>query len=389
MGMTGLLFAEILIADTDVDAANKMRTVLQNVGYIVRRVETGQAVLEAVANQAPDLILLAVELPDVDGYTIARQIRHNQRATFIPIIMLSEKDSQEAMAAALNAGADEVLVKPLSNTALLLRARAMLRLKHSTDALADLNATLERKVVERTQALEEAHARLRHAEKLSALGNLAASVAHDINNPLTGILTYLYLMKQDLPADSQLSNDLDLIERQAQIIAQLVKQLQSFSRPPLKDKRPVPLRAILDDILKLIEHDLRKRHIAVTCECAYQLPEVLAAPDQLSEVFMNLIVNARDAMQSGGTLRIDATADDDGMVLVQVSDTGPGIAPEIFEHLFEPFHTTKGENGTGLGLAICYRIVQEHGGEIRAESQAGQGTTFFIRLPAAQQAIAE
>ena len=196
-------------------------------------------------------------------------------------------------------------------------------------------------------------------------------------------------MKQDLPSDSELSNDLELIERQAQNIAQLVKQLQSFSRPPRKDKRPVALRMILDDILKLIEHDLRKRNIAVTCGGEYQLPEVLAAPDQLSEVFMNLIVNARDAMQSGGALSIDATVDGDGMVLVQVSDTGPGIAPEIIEHLFEPFHTTKGENGTGLGLAICYRIVEEHGGEIRAESQTGQGTTFFIRLPMAQQAVAE
>jgi len=382
--MTGLLFSEILVADMDNDTTREMRAVLQNVGYIVRRVASGREVLDIMNNHAPDLVLLSTDLPDMDGYSVTRKIRANQRAIFVPIIMLSNKDDQEQIAAALNAGADEVLVKPLSNAELLLRTRAMLRLKQSSDALADLNVTLERKVVERTKALEEAHVRLRHAEKLSALGNLAASVAHDINNPLTGILTYLYLMRQGLPDGSEMVKDLELIERQAQVIAQLVKQLQSFSKPPRKDKRPVALATILDDILRLIEHDLRKRNIEVTCDCAYNLPEVWAAPDQLSEVFMNLIVNARDAMQTGGALEIHATVDTDGTVLVQVSDTGPGIAPEIMEHLFEPFHTTKGEYGTGLGLAVCYRIVEEHEGEIWVESEPGQGTTFRIRLPAAQ-----
>ncbi|HOU12857.1 MAG TPA: ATP-binding protein [Anaerolineae bacterium] len=383
--MTGLLFAEILIADTVTSSTLEMRTVLQNVGYIVRRVASGQAVLDEMRQSAPDLILLATTLPDMDGYTVTRQLRSNRRAAFVPIIMLADENRQDDIAAAVNAGADEVLVKPVSNAELLLRVRAMLRLKQTSDALTELNATLEQKVVERTQALEEAHARLRHAEKLAALGNLAASVAHDINNPLTGILTYLYLMKQSVPVESEIHKDLELIERQAQVIAQLVKQLQSFSRPPRKDKRLVGLGAVLGDILALIEHDLRKRDIKVSCECACNLPDVLAASDQLSEVFMNLIVNARDAMPSGGALKIRADVDTDNTVLVRVSDSGPGIAPEIMAHLFEPFHTTKGENGTGLGLAICYRIVEEHKGEIWAESQPGQGTTFLVRLPVAQQ----
>ncbi|MEJ5311871.1 MAG: ATP-binding protein [Anaerolineae bacterium] len=382
--MSGLLFAELLIANANVSSVLAMRTVLQNAGYIVRRVESGQAALDAMHTHTPDLVLLATDLPDMDGYTVARQIRADQHPTFIPIIMLSNADDQDDIAAALNAGADEVLVEPISNAELLTRVRAMLRLKQSTDALADLNATLERKVEERTRALEEAHARLRHAEKLAALGNLAAAVAHDINNPLTGILTYLYLMQQNLPDGSELQEDLKLIERQAQVIADLVKQLQSFSRPPRKDKRPVTLRSLIDDILKLVEHDLRKHNISVTCGCEYQLPQVLGAPDQLSEVFMNLIINARDAMPSGGLLEIRAATENDGTLLVQISDTGPGIAPEIMAHLFEPFHTTKGEHGTGLGLAICYRIVEEHGGEIWAESRPGQGTTFNIRLPVMQ-----
>ena len=382
--MTGLLFAEILIADTVVNSVLEMRTVLQNMGYLVRRVENGEAILEEMHKHPPDLIILTDNLPDIDGYSVVRQIRSKGHTAFIPIIMLSDRDDQDSIAAALNAGADEVLVKPVTNAELLLRVRAMLRLKQSTDTLADLNATLEQKVVERTQALEEAHARLRHAEKLAAMGNMAASVAHDINNPLTGILTYLYLMKQDVSTDSEMHNDLELIERQAQVIAQLVKQLQTFSKPPRKVKQPVPLGDILNDILTLIGHDLRKRNIEVACECAYGLPKVLAAPDQLSEVFMNLILNARDAMPDGGTLEIHADVETENTLLVQVSDTGSGIAPEIMAHLFEPFHTTKGDHGTGLGLAICYRIVEEHEGDIWVDSQPGEGTTFLIRLPSVQ-----
>ncbi|MBN2394394.1 MAG: response regulator [Anaerolineae bacterium] len=387
--MTGLLFAEILIADTVVSSVLEMRTVLQNMGYLVRRVENGQAILEETRDHPPDLILLTDNLPDIDGHSVIRQIRSKGHTAFIPMIILSDRDDQDSIAAALNAGADEVLVKPVTNAELLLRVRAMLRLKQSTDTLTDLNATLEQKVEERTRALEEAHARLRHAEKLAAMGNMAASVAHDINNPLTGILTYLYLMKQDAPVDSEMQKDLELIERQAQVIAQLVKQLQTFSRPPQKDKHPVPLGAILNDILTLIGHDLRKRNIKVACECAYSLPEVLAAPDQLSEVFMNLIVNARDAMPDGGTLEIRAEVETENTLLVRVSDTGSGIAPEIMEHLFEPFHTTKGDHGTGLGLAICYRIMEEHEGDIWVDSRPGQGTTFMIRLPSVQPSIVE
>ncbi len=362
-----------------------MRTVLQNMGYLVRRVESGEAILAELHAHPPDLIILATQLADMDGYAVVRQIRKDQQIAFIPLIMLITSHDQDNIAAALNAGADEVLLKPVSNTELLLRVRAMLRLKQAVDKLADLNATLEQKVAERTRALEEAHARLRHAEKLTALGNLAASIAHDINNPLTGILNYLYLMQQSVPVGSEIWRDLGLIERQAQNIAQLVKRLQNFSKPPRKDKLPVSPGDILDDILALIEQDLRKHKIGISYEYACQLPEVLAAPDQLSEVFMNLIVNARDAMPNGGEIKIHFDVDADNMVLIRVSDTGPGIPPEIMAHLFEPFYTTKGERGTGLGLAICYRIIHEHGGEIAVDSQPGQGTTFTIRLPSAQQ----
>ena len=382
--MTGdLLFSDILIADAAVDFAREARTVLQNAGYIVRRVESGQAVFDTLIESPPDLILLSSTLPDIDGYEVTRRIKSRDDVAFIPIIVLTEGDRQDNVAAALNAGADEFLSKPLSNAELLVRVRAMLRLKRTTDALADLNATLEQKVRARTQALEKAHAQLRHAEKLSALGHLAASVAHDINNPLTAILNYIYLIKDDLPSDSPLQDDLALVERQVLVIARLVKQLQNFSKPPRKEKYPVSLEPIIDDIVRLTAKEFQKRHIEVVCDYAPDLPRILAAPDQIGEVFMNLIVNARDAMPDGGILTVRTCASD-GHVCAFVSDTGTGIPPEVREHIFEPFYTTKGDKGTGLGLAICYRVVHDHGGEILVESQPGVGTTFEIRFPMAQ-----
>ncbi len=377
---SSFLFADILIADPDFDFAHTVRMVLQSAGYTVRRVEQGQAVLEAVSKLTPDLILLSVALPDISGYEVTRQIKREGSSSIIPIIMIGEQDHEEDIAAALNAGADEFLRKPVSNAELLLRVRAMLRLKGMTDALAKLNATLEQKVIERTQALEQAHERLRHGEKLSALGRLAASVAHDINNPLTGILNYIYLLKQEYVTNTALVEDLALIERQVNVIADLVRQLQNFSKPPRKNRVPVALPVILDDILALVGKDLEKRNIEVTSTCPTDLPNMLAAPDQISEVFMNLMVNARDAMPEGGKLDINVFSDK-GHIVAEISDTGMGMSEEVKAHLFEPFFTTKGEHGTGLGLAICYRIIEEHGGEIDVESQPNEGTTFQIRLP--------
>ncbi len=374
------LFADILLADPDTDFVMTARLALQNAGYTVRRAVSGQAVLDAVAAQPPDLLLLAVALPDMDAYDVIRQLKADHARRFLPIIVLA--GAQADVAEALNAGADEFLPKPMSNAELLVRVRAMLRLKRTADALSDLNATLECKVIERTRALEEAHARLRHGEKLSALGRLAASVAHDINNPLSAILSYLYLLKFELPQETGLLDDLSTIERQVEVIAQLVRRLQNFSRPPQTEHRRISVTQVLDDVMKLLSKDLQKRNIQVEYAPAEGLPPIFAAPDQIGEVLMNLMVNARDAMPQGGTLKVILFAQD-GSVYIQVADTGMGIPPEIKERIFEPFFTTKGEHGTGLGLAICYGIVNEHGGDIVVESVLGKGTTFTVRLPEA------
>ncbi len=377
-----LLFSNILLITSDQDLARGVRVVLQNAGYTARVMSTGAAALKAIAAAPPDLILLDAALPDMDAYTLLRELRARAaeaQTAFLPIIVLSAAAETDT-AAALNAGADEVLHPPLSHAELLLRVRSMLRLKAITDELRDVNATLEQKVVERTQALEAAHAALRHSEKLTSLGRLAASVAHEINNPLTGILSYIYLMKYEIPAGSGMLKDLGLIERQVNAIAALVKQLQSFAKPPRAERRPALLADIVADVLALVEKELQRHNIEVTYTCDAELRPVWAAPDQLAEVFMNLVINARDAMPAGGQLAV-SLANDGDHVVARITDTGAGMPPDVLERIFEPFFTTKGEQGTGLGLAICYRIIQEHAGELRVESAPGAGAMFTIRLP--------
>jgi two-component system NtrC family sensor kinase len=314
------------------------------------------------------------------GYEVARQLKSDQSSSFIPVIMTAPAEGAD-VAAALNAGADEFIGKPVDNAELLIRIRAMLRMKDITDDLTELNATLDQKVEERTRQLEEAHAKLRHNEKLSALGRLSASVAHEVNNPLGAIMAHIYLLKQDLPdKTSSLWESLDVIEHEVDVIADLVDQLRSFSKPPRKERRPVNLNEVVENVMTLAGKELQKQHIDVTLDLQGPLSLVEASEDQLEEVFMNLVLNARDAMPEGGELMI-CTQEDDSCVQAQVIDTGQGIDPEIEDRIFEPFFTTKGEKGTGLGLAISHSIVDEHNGEIEVESEVGRGTTFNLRLP--------
>ena len=376
-------FAQIVIAGDDPDFGRQVAQMLQAAGYLTYL--TGPEMLpDLVRDRLPDLILLAPLHGD-----FRQTVRRVRQAapTFIPIVAVAAAEDLTAAATALDAGADELLFRSAGRAELLLRVRAMLRLKRTYDALAELNATLEQKVQERTRELEKAQASLRRAERLSALGRLSAAVAHEINNPLTGILGLLELIREDCPADCtinpHLHQDLEKVNRQMEAIAQLARQLRDFSKPPRQERRPVVLNQVVQEVLHLVGRELQKRHIEVIRELDPELPPVEASPEQMSEVLLNLVINAQDAMPEGGQLRIRTWAQD-GRVHLQVSDTGSGIPPEVQEHVFEPFFTTKGEQGTGLGLSICYSIVQDHGGEIQLESQVGRGSTFTVLLPVAE-----
>ncbi|GBC77565.1 Sensor kinase CckA [bacterium HR08] len=223
---------------------------------------------------------------------------------------------------------------------------------------------------------------LQQREKLSSLGLLAAGVAHEVNTPLAGISSYTQMLLKQFPPTDPRRALLEKIETQVLRASQIVQSLLNFARMERPMVSELDIRRVLDDTLQLLEPQLRDTRIEVVRRYAEALPPVLGDATKLQQVFMNLILNARDAMPEGGRLTLAAYLSDD-QVCVDVEDTGVGIPPEHIARIYDPFFTTKGVGrGTGLGLALSYGIIQEHAGRIFVESQVGRGTRFTIALPA-------
>jgi signal transduction histidine kinase len=224
---------------------------------------------------------------------------------------------------------------------------------------------------------------LRRLDRLASLGMLSAGMAHEIKNGLVAINTFIELLLKK-GEDKELT---EVVERELKRIDSMVSQMMRFAAPGKNEFAPVRVHELLDHSLRLVEHQLSGKLISLTRN--YKAAPDLVRGDeyQLQQAFMNLLFNAIEAMGTNGTMTVGTeiveTKPGERCVRIQISDTGPGIAPENLKQLFDPFFTTK-KNGTGLGLAICQRIAQEHGGEIRAESETKKGATFSISLPAVQ-----
>jgi signal transduction histidine kinase len=265
-------------------------------------------------------------------------------------------------------------------------------------AIALENARLFEAEREQSRRLQQTQAQLIHAEKVSALGRLTASIAHEINNPLQAVQGCLTLAVEELDTGlrrEKLARYLDMADKEIERIANIVRRTRDFYRPAREEMQPADVRVVLESVLELVGKQLQNSRITVeydgyeTWNGNRDLPIIQANPDHLKQLFLNLVLNAIDAMSAdGGTLHIHTTSDQikgqDGQLLpavrIEISDTGEGIPPEILSRLFEPFVTTK-KDGTGLGLSISYRIVEAHNGQITAKSQVGIGTTFTVLLP--------
>jgi two-component system NtrC family sensor kinase len=233
-----------------------------------------------------------------------------------------------------------------------------------------------------TRKLAHAHRQLVESEKLASVGRLAAGVAHEINNPLTGILTYAEAMREELdPGPSQRRADLDAIIGEAQRCRDIVHRLLDFAR-----QRPVAMVAanlteLVERVTRLLERQPPFQKVAIAHRLASDLPQVRIDTNQMHQVVVNLLLNAAESMPQGGVITVSTRLAANGaQVVLAVSDTGTGIPPEVRTRLFEPFFTTK-PRGTGLGLAVAWGIVQRHGGSLSFESDAGRGTTFTVELP--------
>jgi PAS domain S-box-containing protein len=251
------------------------------------------------------------------------------------------------------------------------------------EKLHTLNNELELRVEKRTRELQETQAQYLHAEKLSAIGKLSASIAHEVNNPLHAIMTILKGLKKHVILDKKDRTLLNLAIDESERIRNLMQSLHDFNRPSLGRKEVMDVHKSIDSMLLLCKNDFKMRQITVLCNYAEQLPQILAVQDQIKQVLLNLLTNAAEAcLQPGGVITI-STWLQEKWVAVAIKDTGIGIASDKLDQLFQPFYTTKAEvKGTGLGLSISYGIIQKHHGKIRVESKLGEGSTFTVLLPA-------
>jgi two-component system NtrC family sensor kinase len=231
--------------------------------------------------------------------------------------------------------------------------------------------------------LQKMHEHLGKTEKLRALGEMAAGVAHEINNPLGGILLYSSIILEDLPQDSPLQDNIQKIIYQTNRCKEIVQSLLDFARTPTDEMVPLQVNQVINTSLKLVRDQSMFHDIEIESRFRENLPEVLGDRSRLEEVFLNLFVNAADAMKSRGKLTIVTELGTDNSIRISISDTGQGISEESISHIFEPFFTTKEPGqGTGLGLSIAYGIIEKHNGTIDAVCTQDRGTTFIICLPA-------
>ncbi|MGA2456860.1 MAG: ATP-binding protein [Terriglobales bacterium] len=274
-----------------------------------------------------------------------------------------------------------------------------LQLRTANEEIVNWAKTLEDRVEEKTKELNRAHDHVLHVEKMASIGKMAAVVAHEVNNPLSGILTYAKLLRKWVGTGTiehekrqEAMECLELIASESRRCGDLIKNLLTLSRTAPMNVQSTDLHAVIDRCLLLVRPQLEQGGVEVQLKLADDLPLVPCDPAQIEQVLLILVMNAKDAMPRGGNLWIEARPNNaERAIEIQVRDDGAGIAPEVLAHIFEPFVTTK-ERGhsVGLGLAISRGIVERHKGRIEVESQLGRGTAFTITLPsqAAEAALA-
>jgi len=371
--------AGILIVDDERSMVRLQEELLAHAGYTnLRSTSDSREVLGLCAAFQPDLILLDLRMPNLDGIEVLRRLKPQRAEAYLPVLVLTADVSRESKRAALEAGASDFVIKPFEQIELLLRVRNLLEMRFLHQDLRRQNEDLELRIQERTRQLLE-------AEKLATMGNLLAGVAHELNSPLSVILGQVGLFAPS-GVDPNARTRIKDIGEAADRCVRIVRSFLTMARRHPPERGHVSLNHLLRDAVELLAFELRIANIEVGFDLAKDLPLVWADAHQLKQVVVNLVTNARQAVQDAAPprrLTLRTRPDAQGQkVRIEVADSGPGIPREIRARIFEPFFTTKPEGeGTGLGLALARGIVESHGGEIDVEGAPGEGARFVIDLP--------
>ena len=376
----------VLFADDSENDVLMLLRVLRKAGYepVYERVSSAAPMREALLRQAWDVVISDYEMPGFGGFEALQILKESGHD--LPFILVSAVVNEETAVAAMKAGAHDYIMK--RRLARLVPAIAR--------ELREAQSRVARKAAE--AALRQSEEQLRQAQKLEAVGRLAAGVAHDFNNILTIITCHSELMLRQMPANDTRRQHVEQVEKAAHMAAGLTRQLLTFSRKQVIEPRVLKLNDVITDVEKML-----RRLIGEDIEFHTKLDpaagHIKADAGQIEQVIMNLAVNARDAMPDCGKLTImtaNTVLDENYLrsfpelragdyVMLAIADTGVGMSDEVKAHLFEPFFTTKSPGkGTGLGLATCFGIVQQSSGHITVCSEVGKGTTFRIYFPLVQ-----
>lgn len=379
---------KILIIDDNAINREVVRVHLELNGYHVIEAPDGIRGLEMMKEQQPELILLDLMMPRMSGYEFCERLRKDHSSGEVPVIMLTAKTEMGDKVQGLSLGANDFISKPFDKEELLARVGVLLKIRHMTRELKEWNEQLEVKVDERTKELARTQEQLVQAEKLATIGTLAGGVAHEINNPLTAVLTNAQILKMTAASDDLES--IELIEEGAKRCQTIIQKLLKYARkvPSEAAEEMVDLVKVVRSAVSMVSYQMTQDNIAIELE-THPVPGVRGVGNEIEQVVTNLVLNARDAIRDMGREgRIGIrTYEKKGAACLEVEDNGKGIEKENLKKIFDPFFTTKDVGkGTGLGLAVSYSILEKHGCKVQVESEPGKGTTFRLRFPAVSEA---
>ena len=382
MEQTEQFLADILIVDDIPANIQLLSQVLIENGYKVRKLISGERALKAVELQAPDLILLDIKMPRMDGYEVCRQLKASEATCAIPVIFISALDDVFDKVKGFEAGGADYIIKPFEPVEVLARVSAQLKMQRLQQQLRCANVQLATQNVQLSQEIQE------RQQAEANLRMLLHAVSHDLRSPLSGMS--LLLQNRLADAASNIAIDRRTVEvmvqscsRQLQLIESLTATQQFDVKSAFLAMKPLSLPALVQNILIERLPILNQHRVKVKQLFPADLPLVNADAQQLWRVFGNLIDNAVKYNQSGFILTVEAKWEGE-MVRCTVADNGAGISPEQCARLFEPYTRGVGvslRQGLGLGLYICRQIVEAHGGEIGVDSELGKGARFWLTLP--------
>jgi len=347
--------SKILIVDDAVDTVELLKKRLRFEGYDTAEAYDGEEALQQVAEYNPDLIILDVMMPKLDGYEVCQRLKTDENTKYIPILMLTAKGEIEDKVKGLDIGADHYLPKPFDYKEVSARVRSLVASKAAREKLVE-------------------------EEKSEALEQMMEGVAHEIRNPLTSIGGFARRVHDRLAQGDPNKKYMELIITDVARLENMIKELLELETTAISYRELTNINDVIMEALTSFEQDLEDKGIEARTELGDNLPLISIDQEQMKMALANLVENSIEAMQDRLKILTITSRISDGRMEIQVSDTGTGIPKDKIKNIFDPFFTSK-TRGPGVGLTFTLKIIQEHRGTISAESEPGKGTTFTIRLP--------